>query len=215
MALLKVMRTVMALCFVSGLCGQEADTAREERFRVESSPLHQRAVAASGQLYTVGNANPSNLYGSLQALMNASDLVILGHINGNSSELCPSGTAPMTVYEVGIIQTYKGVEPEPTVHVSLPTGMVVFADGSRASASVKGFLPLENGERYVLFLRSARGAERQITPGLRLAGDGVQGAFLLDDETVRPNFREDAFWRAYFSMPVPAFLSQVASLSAK
>jgi len=41
-----------------------------------------------------------------------------------------------------------------------------------------------------------------------------RGPFLLDDETVLPNFREDAFWRTYFKTSVPVFLSQVATLAA-
>jgi hypothetical protein len=213
MTFLKVKLAAAVLCFASAIPGQE-DAEREERLRIESSVLHQRAIAAGGKLHTVNDANPSNLYASLTALANASDLVILAHVGENSCGLSPSGTAPVTIYEVGVFHIYKG-HADPTIHVSLPTGAVSFADGTHTSSSVASFFPLVDGGRYVLFLRSARGEERRVTPGYRLAGDGVQGAFLLDDETVMPNFRGDAFWRTYFKMSVPDFLSQVTSLTEK
>jgi len=203
----------MATLLVVPLLPSQTET-RDEHERMRASELYMRAQAAGGNVSTLRKVDPAKLYPSLSQLVKASEQVLLVHINRNWGQLSPSGTDPTTMYEATLIQSLKGPPPDRTVLFSVPAGTVAFGPHSHATVNVQGFLPAQNGKRYLLCLRFAQGAEKQITPGLRLTGgDGVQGAFVLEDEQARANFGDDPIAPQYYHRPVSAFLNEVQGLA--
>ncbi|MGO9270285.1 MAG: hypothetical protein ACLQOO_08550 [Terriglobia bacterium] len=190
------------------------EAAKEHLRAMQTSPLRQRAIAAGGELRDVHKANPANLAGDLPSLMQKSDEVLIVHILGNSCQVSPSGEDPITVYEGEVLRKYKGYTVGDRIAFSVPVGGVEFDPKTRASTAVEGFRPMLNGERYLLFLHFARGDERKLAAGLRLTGDGVQGAFKLEEEKVYAAYHEDSLWRKYRGVGVPQFLNDVESLAA-
>ena len=195
-----------------GLFGFQEDGLSKERNRRLTSALYQEAKAAGGKLYKVIQANPANLYGDLPALTRASDEILLVHIVRSGGQLSPSGTHPIRTYHAQVIQCLKGNVANNIVWFSTLAGMVQFDSTTAAAASIGNFMAPADGGRYLLFLRYSRGQEDQLTPARRLAGDGVQGAFELNDEVIEPSYRGDALVRPYWHMAVPTFLGQVQGL---
>lgn len=191
------------------------DLRNQEWARKQSSPLHQQTIAAGGKLSKSRIPDSSKLYSSIETLMQASEQVLVAHVLRNSCQLSPDGTSPITVYEAAVIQAIKGPAPQKPIFFATPTGAVAFEQGARAFFTCKNFTPLVNGGRYVLFLRGAHGPETGLTPGLRLAGDAVQGAFLLkDDNTLEPCFGGDTISRKLWNNPIDGFLRELQSIAA-
>jgi hypothetical protein len=57
-----------------------------------------------------------------------------------------------------------------------------------------------------------RTTQEKSGPGFWLVGDGVQGAFLLDEEKVRPAYMQGALWREYSGSGVSGFLANLDAL---
>jgi hypothetical protein len=199
--------------------GAQRLTFPEYRKKLEESPLHRRAIAAGGNLHEVREVAPEKLYPDLASLAKASDGVFLVHIIRNSCTVSPSGNDVITLYKALVLHDWKGMHlgrgiPHSygtTLDFSVPGGLVGFDDKTRASLSIRGFKPLQDGGRYVVFLRFARGEERQVTPALRLAGESVQGAFGLENEEVHPVLALGAPATKYLKSRVPEFLTEVRS----
>jgi len=161
--------------------------------------------------HAVRKPNPANLYSDLPTLAAASDTIVLAQISRNSCGMGPSGHDPVTTYEAQAIAVYKG-SLQGRFWFSVPTGATPVAPRVVSAVSYAGFTPPHNGGRYILFLRFSRGEEAQITRGLRLTGDAVQGAFELNDELLEPTLRGDALRKRYWHTPVSGFLSQIEAL---
>jgi hypothetical protein len=188
---------------------------QQEQERIQNSPLHQAAVGAGGILKLAKKPNPANLYPDLASLMKASDEVLIVHMVSNAGTLAPSGSDAITVHQALIIQSIKLGIPNQTIWISVPVGTVIFDHNTRATASYQGFMPPSDGDRHVVFVRHPRGQEQTVLPGLRLTGDGVQGAFLLtDQDQVEPAFREDGLWRTYWHVSTESFLNTLTALAA-
>jgi hypothetical protein len=195
------------------LRAQTENGLQKERERFLASPLYQRILEARGNLQTVRKANPANLYANLASLVKSSEYIFVAHINWGSSTLSPSGSDVLTMYEATVIQQLKGrVMPGRNFQFSVPVGVLGLDAHTTAAVSVQDFLPPERGKRYLLCIRYAHGDERQLTPGMRLTGDAVQGIFELDDEQVVAGFREDPFWQGYHHAPVSALIKEVRDL---
>jgi hypothetical protein len=179
-----------------------------------NSPLYQRARSAGGSLAEVHEANPARLYADLASLYKASDAVLLVHIDRSGSELSTSGSDVLTEYTATVVIDFYGgpawgANGGATVRFFIPTGMIAFDQNTRAAVSVHNFLPLADGKRYLVFLRSATGDAGRLDPGFRLTGDGVQGAFEVTDEKVAPNFHGDALWQKYKGASVATLVGDV------
>ncbi len=165
----------------------EAEAKIGEYFaRIQASPLHQRVKAAGGKYAGVRLIPSASLHPDLAALMKVSEDVVLIHVVRNSCQLSTSGEDIVTMYDAQVIKTYKGSSsPGTTIWFSIPVGGFHFGEAGRATVSSPGFNMLENGGRYLVFLRFARGNEEKVTAARRLSGgDGLQGAFELDHELV-------------------------------
>lgn len=188
------------------------DTIRAFHRIQQESPLHQRAIDSGGTLHQICAVTPANLLNDLASMMRDSDDVVLVSIFRNSCQVSPSGEDPVTFYDAVVLDQWKGTTGD-LATLSVPMGMVAFDRDTRAATSIPGFRPLQNGGRYVLFLRFARGDEKQLTPALRLVGDGVQGAFELSDEKVYPAYRLDSVAPKYEGFFLSQFLDEVQSLT--
>ncbi len=144
--------------------------------------------------------------------MKASDEVLLVHITDNVCQLSPSGEDPITMYKGIVLRKWKGHTFD-SVTFSIPMGLVSFADNSRAFTSIPSFRALQNGGRYVVFLRFSQGEERRLMPALKLTGDAIQGAFALENERVSPVFWADSLSKIYRNAAVPKFVDEVKSLA--
>jgi hypothetical protein len=171
--------------------------------------LHQRVSAAGGKLVETQDAKTSNLSKDLPSLISRSDEVVLAHVLTSYGGVSLSGDRVQSHYDVQVLRTWKGPHAAgDVIRFFVPAGGLPFSDGSQAERRVHGFASLRNGGRYVLFLRSTAG-DGQSAPGLWLAGDGVQGAFLLSEERVQPAYRQGPLWRTYNQQAVPEFLTEL------
>jgi len=191
-------------------------TAMAGRQRLLQTTLHQRVVAAGGKLDEVRDAQVDDLAGDLPSLMTRSNEILLVHLLTTYGGVSPSGNSVLTHYEAQILQSWKGAHRAgDVVTVWVPAGGLVFPDGTQASRRVRGLSGLRSGGRYVLFLRSSsKSNNSQNIPGFWLVGDGVQGAFLLDEEKVRAAYTQGALWEAYNQSDVSGFLDKLGGLSA-
>lgn len=210
-----------ALSFIAGAgLGGQQTTAQENHHKAQESSLHQRAIRAGGNLHEAQEVAASKLYPDLASLAKASDGIFLVHIIRNSCTGSPSGNDVITLYKALVLQDWKGGNlgqgiPHSggtTLDFSVPGGVIGFDDHTRASVSTHGFRPLQDGGRYVVFLRFARGDERQQTPALRLTGEGVQGAFALENEKVRPAYGLDALGKRYRGAGARDFIAEVRGI---
>ena len=205
----------VSIGFMAGVApasGQDALAQMEQR--IENSAVHQRAKAASGGLLKERHhANAAVLYADLAALMKASDAVLLVHIVRNMCGVSPSGQDVITWYHASVLHHWKDNRIGSDVHFTVPGGMIGFADGTRVLSTMDDYHPLLNGHRYVVFLRVSQGQERQVTPGYRLTGDAVQGAFELDNESVHPMYRTDTLRGKYDNVSVPALLNEILAVA--
>jgi hypothetical protein len=193
------------------LWGQHSAAIANYEQRLKSSALYQQTVNAGGQLNQTMTVDTTQLYTDMGAMMAKSDEVLLVHILSNSSQLSPSGQAPITVYRAQILQRLKG-RSNGTVTFSVPFGMVAFDSKTHAYTRIPKFHPFRNGGRYMVCLHFSQGSERQLTPGYRLTGSGVQGGFRLKEEIVYPLYSGDQLTTEYKGMAVPQFLTSVRSL---
>ncbi|MGB8132507.1 MAG: hypothetical protein WCG81_22155, partial [Candidatus Angelobacter sp.] len=191
--------------------GQHSAGLANYQQRLKNSALYQQTINAGGQLNQTMTVDATKLFTDMAPMMAKSDEVLLLHILSNSSQLSPSGQAPITVYKAEILQTLKG-RTYGTVTFSVPFGMVAFDSKTHAYTRIPNFHPFRNGGRYMVCLHFSQGTERQLTPGYRLTGYGVQGGFRLKAEKVYPLYSGDQLTPEYKGMAVPQFLTSVRAL---
>jgi hypothetical protein len=194
---------------------QDSPTARAEaKQNLLDSPLYQRAAAAGGKLIETRDADPSDLSEDLPSIFARSDEVLIVHLFTRYSGLSDSGDSVLAHYDVQVLRSWKGQHAVgEIVTMWVPVGGLLLPNGVQAVTSVSGFSGLQLGGRYLLFLHSSS-SNAQTKPQLWLVGDGVQGAFMLQEEIVRPAYERGALWKAYNRRTVPALLEELDSLSA-
>jgi hypothetical protein len=190
--------------------GPAAGFPEHPQENVRSTPAATHATSANSN--SIRKADPTNIYGDLAGIIKASQQVVIAHINGDECHLSSSGTDSITVYGATIVQRLKGVQTPQVISFTVPTGIVTLKSGARVMTSYEGFTPPAPGKRYLLCLRYAQGNETQLTPGLRLVGDGVQGAFELDDELVVSGYGLDQISKRYLHRPVSSFINEIIGL---
>jgi hypothetical protein len=173
------------------------------------TPLHQRAVAAGGKLTETHEANVADLAADLPSLTARSDEVLLVHLLTSHGGVSAAGDRVQSHYDVQVLRSWKGPHiAGDVITFFVPAGGFLFHDGIQAERSVRSFSALFDGGRYVLFLRSSAVAG-QSDPSLWLVGDGVQGAFLLTEEKVRPVYQQGPLWQNYNQRAVSALLTEL------
>jgi hypothetical protein len=193
----------------SGPRGGPLATATAGEQNLLSTPLHERAAAAGGKLRETRDTNIADLASDLPSLITRSDEVLLVHLLTSYGGLSAAGDKVQSHYDVQVLRSWKGPHSAgDVVTFFVPAGGFVFHDGTKAERSVRGFAPMLNGGRYVLFLRSSTAAG-QSAPSLWLAGDGVQGALLLAEEKVRPVYEKGSLWQNYHGRAVSALLTEL------
>jgi hypothetical protein len=192
-----------------GLVGQPA-IAPAIQHPLESS-LHQRAMDAGGTWKDSRELDPRGLASDLAALAAKSEEIVLGHVVRARGLLDPTGESVVTEYDVLVLRSWKGrYKGGSIMKVAVPAGSYRFRDAVRAQSLVKGFSGLVDGGRYVFFLVTAGGQLVPDDSALALAGEGIQGAFLLQDEKVSSVYQQDA---GYYKRDVPGYFTELDVLS--
>jgi hypothetical protein len=185
------------------------------RQKLLDSALHQRVVAAGGKLEEVRDAKVAELAGDLPSLMERSHDVLLVDILTAYGGLAPSGNSVLTHYDAQVLQSWKGAHRAgDVVTVWVPAGGFAFPDGTQAGRRVRSFSGIRSGGRYVVFLHSSSHSVNQNVPGPWLVGDGVQGAFLFEEEKVHPVYTQGALWQTYNGRTVSGFLENLGAPNA-
>jgi hypothetical protein len=181
-----------------------------------NSVLHQRAVAAGGKLEEVRDADAAKFAADLPSLVSRSKEILLVHDVTNCGGLSAAGDKVLAHIDVEVLKSWKGPHKAgDLVTFWVPAGGLVFRDRTQAGRRVKSFSGFRDGGRYVLFLYSTISSENgQSSPSLWLVGDGVQGAFLVDEEKVYPVYEQGAVWKTYNQQAVPEFLAELDGLTA-
>jgi hypothetical protein len=182
------------------------ESARQSQM---NTVLHEKTVAAGGQLRETRDAKLADLSQDLPALINRSDEIVLAHVLTSYGGVAASGDRAQSHYDVQILQSWKGSHASgDVITLFVPAGGLRFADGTLAQRNVRELEPLRNGGRYVLFLRSTT-TDGQSAPSLWLTGDGVQGAFLLAEEKVQPVYKKGPLFQTYNRQGVSAFIAEL------
>jgi hypothetical protein len=209
----KTLGTAAFICFCApATMAQQRSTVVDYQRKMQESSLRQRAVEAGGRLYEVRDATPQKLFGTVASLMEASDEVLLVHVDRNASQLSPQGDHPITFYVGTVLRKWKG-SSSGAVTFAVPAGTIVFDPSTRAAASIRGFRTIENGLRYLVFLKFSNTEERGLTPALRLTGDAVQGAYALEGEKISPVYHLDPIGQKYRGSSARTLLDQLDLLS--
>lgn len=109
---------------------------------------------------------------SYQALVNLSDVIIVGRPVKNACHVSQTDYRVTTDYDVEVREKIKG-DPGAVIKVSLPGGMAFQSDGRVLDARAKWVRKLKNSSVYVLFLQKVRFDTKVILMPIR----GSQGIF--------------------------------------
>jgi hypothetical protein len=120
----------------------------------DKRPLQERAKE-SGGVKLEKSPKKADEFADLAELNANSSAVIIGTPLDNIMNLTPDGMSVTIDYKVRVEYVYKGGFQEGSfVTVSLPGGMVRFADGSTAEVKTPWFKKMQHGTAYALFLKS-------------------------------------------------------------
>jgi len=158
-------------------------------------------------------ATPAAAYTELaQLAANSSDIVI-GTAQQNVCRLSKDGNTITTDYQVTLEHTYKGkLHQGNTITVSLPGGLVQFADGTSAEIKAPWFKKMQQGVTYLFFLNRSSDGPKFVPTG------DAQGIFeipttrrdrLVKTQSGRP---QDPLWK-YNKLDVIDFLKQVRAVA--
>lgn len=144
-----------------------------------------------------------------------SSVVIIGTPLDNTMNLTPDGQSVTIDYKVRVEYVYKGNFQEGGfITVSLPGGMVRFADGSSAEVKTPWFKKMQHGIVYALFLKPGfRSGE--FTP----TGE-AQGVFEIPTTTessvvkTQSGLRQDRIHK-YHDMDVNKFFQELRKVTGK
>lgn len=118
----------------------------------------------------------------LQALASESRIIAIGVPLRNICSLAPNGQIT-TDYQVNVQEVVKGnVEPNEIISVKMPGGVVIENDGSLLEGRTRQVRKMQNGKRYILFLKNAPGSHGSFVP-LR----GSQGLYEIPLNRTRVN----------------------------
>ncbi len=147
----------------------------------------------------------------LQSQVNQSRLVAVGEPVRNASRRSPDGQRITTDYDVRLIDVFKGIAVAGSmISVKMPGGWVTEDDGVILDARARRVRKMENGKRYMMFLRNAADSDDAFIP-LR----GSQGLY----ELPRNGSRVRHLGRSFDLPPaddgelVSLFLQQIRDLS--
>lgn len=178
-----------------------------------ASALHMRALNAGGKLKEVREQNTQDLAANLPSLMAKSEQIVLGHVLRRQAIVTQNGDSVSTEYDVLVLLSLKGNQNLGSIiRIVVPAGSYRFTDGVQAESQVKGFSGLLDGGRYAFFLHAVEKGSNLPPNAFRLAGDGVQGALLLDDRTVRPALNSGNIWNQIQPQTVQELLAQLEAV---
>jgi hypothetical protein len=103
---------------------------------------------------------------NLAELRDLSDVVLIGRVEDNRSQLSKGGRMIDLHYELSVERVLLGEVTSPKVEIVVPGGQVSFPDGSWARVTTPGFRLPENYRRYLLFLQvdSNESKEQRLVP---------------------------------------------------
>ncbi|HSK72842.1 MAG TPA: hypothetical protein VK892_14165 [Pyrinomonadaceae bacterium] len=101
---------------------------------------------------------------ALPTLGAESTTIIIGRALRNVSRQSASESVITTDYDIEVQEIIKGnLQPNSTVSVSLPGGLIKQADGSFLEVRTRNLRKMRNGRTYVLFLKDAAGQNSGMT----------------------------------------------------
>jgi hypothetical protein len=187
---------------------QEARSVSQSRGAASARTLKEKAKQA-GKFVGYEQPNDAAAYPGLDQLVGNSAAVVIGIAQQNVCRLSPDGEHISIDYQVKVEYVYKGtVRQGNTITVSLPGGMVHFADGTSAEVRTPWFKKMQQGATYLLFLNQAAADQPFVTTG------AAQGLFeiptTLNSRVVKTHtgVLKDPIWK-YNGMDVKAFLKEV------
>lgn len=102
---------------------------------------------------------------SLEVLGRESKAIVIGKALRNVSRQSANGQEITTDYEVRIQEAIKGdLQPNATITVSMPGGLVRKADGSLHEVRTPRVRKMQNGKTYALFLKAKNPNDDLFTP---------------------------------------------------
>jgi len=227
--------------------------AEQTQEAIFATPLCQQVNKVRHSIIDQRQTDPATLETDLSALMQKSEEVVLASMFfDNVQAVSPSGKQAIGYYDFSVLRVWKGSHKTgDLLTLALPWGAVRCGmdppeHGPDDSGAVtldkdwgRGTKHASMAGPFVLFLRRSQGDERQVTPGLRLAGgDGAQGLFALareldrgcgrllssadtrclekletSRESVGLLYGPDPLRAKYEGMPVPDFLKEVQRIA--
>jgi hypothetical protein len=181
----------------------------------DKRPLKERAKEAGHGLKVERLPKKADEFADLAALNANSSAVIIGTPVDNTMNLTPDGLSITIDYKVRVEYVYKGGFQEGNfITVSVPGGMVRFADGSSAEVQTPWFRKMQQGLTYALFLK----------PGPRSGGFSptgeAQGVFEIPttegNRVVKTysGLRQDRIHK-YHDMDVSKFFKELRKVTGK
>jgi hypothetical protein len=169
--------------------------------------LHKAAILNNGFYVQHDYSRPWMQAQSLEDLASASDLVILGTVQSERSELVRDGTGIETHYAIQVDRILKGAQPQGVADVVHHGGKVAFDDGTAAVVETPNQPVLLKGHCYALFLMNGEGHFRSV-------GE-AQGTFEVDQNAnwVHPHatLSFDPL-RKYSKLTPDQFIAQVQTI---
>jgi hypothetical protein len=171
--------------------------------------LHDQAKKAGGKLVMKYKGNRGTIYPNVEELARRSDLIVVGRVLSNKSNLSTDQKFITQDFLVKVHEVIKGdLARGRSVLVSLPGGRHRFQDGAYAAIMPVGFKLPEDKGIYVFFLKS-KGKDSAFK-GQRLVSER-QAMFALTNGTVEPSelAADDPMNVKYRKMDAASFLREV------
>jgi hypothetical protein len=180
----------------------------------DKRPLRERAKE-SGGIKIDKLPKKADEFADLAELNANSSAVIIGTPLDNIMNLTPDGTSVTIDYKVRVEYVYKGgVREGGLVTVSLPGGMVRFADGSSAEVRTPWFKKMQHGTAYALFLKAG------LRSGTFAPTGEAQGVFEIPTTKesrivkTQSGLRQDRIHK-YHDMDVNKFFQELRKITGK
>jgi hypothetical protein len=186
-----------------------------QRVESQGATLKEQAKRAGGRLLHQPDPDRSTIYSDIEALLNSSKVVIVGHTESNRCQLRPDGKFVTTDFHVKVVEAIKGnVKKDETILVSSPGGFYRFfeTDGPvDVMVRMKGYAHPLNGRTYVFFLDHPK-----LDRGYDLTG-GPQGQYDITDGVVHPanQWMKDPLVVKYLDKDVTSFLEEIRNAARK
>lgn len=100
----------------------------------------------------------------LQAIVGESRIIAIGVPLRNNCRQAPNGQIT-TDYQVQLQEVIKGkVQPDAVISVKMPGGLITENDGTLLEARARAVRKMQNGKKYILFLKNAPGGNDSLSP---------------------------------------------------